>query len=73
MKQPSKEYDYNCDADAHTLMEAASIRMDPERMAEALKVLKKKKQAAGGAIESLDDLRARKAQLDEEEDEADED
>lgn len=59
------EYQGKCDADA--LIKAAEIRMDPERLAQAMTELSTRKKA----ISSIEDLKARKDELDAEEDAAD--
>lgn len=58
-----EEQSFNSEMDANTLISAAEIRMDPERLAAAMSELNKQKKV----ISSIDDLKAKANEMDEEE------
>lgn len=62
--QPTKMPEFDACYDADTLIKAAEIRNDPERMAEAQKELASRKKA----INSIEDLKDAKDALDEDSD-----
>lgn len=59
--------EHNAECDASDLLRAAEVKQDPKRYAAAMAIITKKKKA----ILSLDDLKAKRAEMpEEEEDEA---
>ena len=67
-KEMKPDDSWKAESDADTLMRAAEIRTDPERLQAALEILSKKKKAIG----SIEDLKARAEEMSDEEDEDEE-
>lgn len=67
-KKYGKYEDYEVEGWARTLQEAEEIKADPEKMKYAKMCMKKKLDAMDSAYSSIDDLKERRQELNEEDD-----